>query len=169
MLIDDAARGDGPTCLGTRWELISDRVMGGVSSGTLAHGDVAGRPARRLRGSVSLENSGGFIQMALDLAAGGGLLDAGAYRGVAVTVYGTAEDYCLNLRSADCVRPWESYRAGFTAAPAWQTLELPFSAFTPHRLAAPLDATRLRRIGIIAIGRAFDADVAVAALELLPA
>ncbi|NNM00956.1 MAG: hypothetical protein HKO62_09420 [Gammaproteobacteria bacterium] len=140
--------------------------MGGVSVGTLEHTVIDGRPARHLTGTVSLENNGGFIQMALDLAPGGQLLDAGAYAGVAITVSGNGEEYCVNLRSADCARPWESYRAAFTAVPEWRTVTLPFAEFLPHRLAAPLDPARLRRIGIIAIGRAFAADVAVAELRL---
>jgi len=36
--------------------------------------------------------------------------------------------------------------------------------FEPHRLETPLDVTRLRRIGLVAIGRAFFADLAVARL-----
>lgn len=54
--------------IGTRWELIADRVMGGVSSGEMTREPVAGRPELRMRGAVSLENNGGFVQVALDLA-----------------------------------------------------------------------------------------------------
>jgi len=66
LIIDDAT---GATSrLGTAWRLVGDTVMGGVSRGTLTQENVAGRPAWRMRGSVSLENNGGFLQMALDLA-----------------------------------------------------------------------------------------------------
>ena len=41
-------------------------------------------------------------------------------------------------------------------------MELPFAGFTPHRIDAPLAPAALRRLGLVAIGRAFDADLAVA-------
>ena len=40
-------------------------------------------------------------------------------------------------------------------------LELPFRRFEPYRLTKPLDTRHLRRLGLVAIGRAFDADLAV--------
>ena len=79
-------------------------------------------------------------------------------------VRGNGESYSVHLRTPDNLRPWQSYRAHFTAGRAWETIDLPFEAFTPHRLDAPLDVTRLRRIGLVAIGRAFHADLAVCEL-----
>jgi Complex I intermediate-associated protein 30 (CIA30) len=43
--------------------------MGGISEGTLTREVVQGRQANVLRGTVRLENNGGFIQMATNLAA----------------------------------------------------------------------------------------------------
>jgi hypothetical protein len=63
-------------------------------------------------------------------------------------------------------RPWQSYRQSFTANSDWQTLRLPFARFEPYRIGVPLDVRRLRRIGIVAIGQAFAADLAVARLAL---
>jgi hypothetical protein len=151
--------------LGTRWELIADRVMGGVSSGELTREHVGGRAALRMRGDVSLENNGGFVQIALDLAPGGGVVDAREWTGIEIDVFGNDERYNLHLRTADVVRPWQSYRAEFIAAPEWRTIRLPFATFEPHRIAAPLDLARLRRLGIVAIGRAFTADVAIGKLQ----
>ena len=160
-IIDALDRAHPQASLGTRWELIADGVMGGVSSGTMAREVVAGRPALRMRGAVSLENNGGFVQVALDLAPGGGAVDASAWTGIEAEVRGNGERYNLHLRSADVVRPWQSYRAEVLAAPEWRTLHLPFTAFAPHRIAAPLDLRRLRRLGLVAIGRAFTADIAL--------
>ena len=53
------------------WEFVSDTVMGGVSKGSVADEIVGGCDATVLRGTVSLENNGGFIQMAFDLHEGG--------------------------------------------------------------------------------------------------
>jgi hypothetical protein len=164
MLIDDFSNADLVSTLGTKWRGVSDQVMGGVSEASVAHDVVEGRPCLRLTGDVRLENDGGFIQAALDLAAAGDTLDASGYAGLRLLVLGNGEHYGVHLRTPDNLRPWQSYRARFTAAPAWQTIELPFTAFAPYRLDAPLDTARLRRIGLVAIGRAFHADLAVAEL-----
>lgn len=159
MLIDDISRDDFVSALGTSWRGVSDRVMGGVSEETLRIDDHEGRRCLRLSGQVRLENNGGFIQMALDLDPRGGYLDALQFTGLQLIVYGNGERYSLHLRTADVTRPWQSYRAHFEAPPEWREIRLPFTEFRPHRLEAPLDLTRLRRIGVVAIGRAFYADL----------
>lgn len=151
--------------IGTRWELIADRVMGGVSSGEMTREPVAGRPALRMRGAVSLENNGGFIQIALDLAPDKGVVDVRPWTGIEMDVFGNGERYSLHLRTTDVVRPWQSYRTEFIATPEWRTIRLPFAAFAPHRIDVPLDLARLRRLGIVAIGRAFTADIAIGRLQ----
>lgn len=164
-IIDDLSSPAPRASNGAAWEFVADRVMGGVSAGSMRREVVAGRPAIRLTGTVSLANNGGFLQIALDLAPGGGTVDASGWRGIALDVCGNDEDYNLHLRTADVRRPWQSYRRRFHADPTWRTVELAFADFTPHRLEAPLDLTRLRRLGIVAIGRAFTADVAVASVR----
>lgn len=157
-IIDDLSLAAALTPLGTRWELLTDGVMGGLSQGRLAAGQIDGRPALRLTGDVSLANNGGFVQMALDLARDG-VVDARGWTGIALTVSGNDENYKMHLRTADLTRPWQSYRADFTARAAPLVIRLPFTAFTPHRTTAVLDLSRLRRIGLVAIGRAFKADL----------
>jgi len=160
-IIDDMSRPFPEAATGTAWQLLSDRVMGGVSAGRMTRELVAGRPAIRLTGEVSLENNGGFLQVALDLAPDGGPVDATGFTGISLTVFGNGEDYGLHLRTADLTRPWQSYRSGFTATGSWQEIRLPFAGFVAHRTDVALDLSRLRRLGIVAIGRAFAADVAL--------
>ena len=162
MLIDDFASPDLTSRLGSRWRGVSDRVMGGISQARVARERIDGRDCLRLTGEVRLENDGGFIQAALDLASEGSSFDASGYLGLRIVVRGNGERYSLHLRTPDNVRPWQSYRAQFTAGPTWETVELPFASFLPHRLEAALDVKRLRRLGFVAIGRAFQADLAVA-------
>ena len=164
-MIDDLSRPFPATAFPYLSEFISDRVMGGVSSGTLTREVVAGRLANRLRGEVSLANNGGFLQMALDLDPTGAPLDCGAFTGIAIEVSGNGEDYGLHLRTAGLTRPWQSYRQGFRAGGEWHTIRLPFTGFEAHRTDLPLDPAQLRRIGLVAIGRAFTADLAVASVS----
>lgn len=164
LLIDDFGFGkDTPnqnlSRLGTPWRVVTDKVMGGVSSAGMMFTRIAERPCLRLTGTVSLENNGGFVQASLDLAADGGSFDASPYAGIELDVYGNNESYNLHLRTADTWIVWQSYRAAFDAAPAWRTLRLPFSRFEPYRTGAPLDVHRLKRIGLVAIGREMQADL----------
>lgn len=164
MLIDDFADGNLVSKLGTRWRGVSDQVMGGISESAVTHGVIDSRPCLRLTGDVRLENDGGFIQAAIDLSPSGDTLDASEYSGVRLVVRGNGERYSIHLRSPDNVRPWQSYRAHFMAGLDWQTIGIPFESFAPYRLETPLDTRRLRRIGLVAIGRAFHADLAVSEL-----
>lgn len=164
MLIDDFADESLVSTLGTRWRAVSDQVMGGISEAAISHGVIDGRPSLRMTGNVQLENDGGFIQAALDLALSGDTVDASAFTGVRIVVRGNGEKYSAHLRTPDNVRPWQSYRAHFVARPDWETIDLPFETFAQHRLEVLLDKTRLRRIGLVAIGRPFFADLSVSEL-----
>ena len=163
--IDDLSKDFPETSTGSRWELLSDRVMGGISSGRLTRELVSGRMANRMRGDVSLANNGGFIQMAVDLDPSGRTVDCRDYAGLEIEVWGNGEIYGLHLRTAELSRPWQSYRQTFLAPESWRTVRLAFADFMPHRTEAPLDLTRIRRLGLAAIGRAFEADLAVAGVR----
>lgn len=165
MLIDDFSNEDFVSALGTRWRSVSDQVMGGISEASVIHDVIGDRTCLRLRGDVRLENDGGFIQASLDLDPEGRTFDASRHKGIRLFVRGNGEQYSLHLRTKDSIRPWQSYRAHFTADREWEIVEIPFSKFAPHRLEASLDPTALRRIGLVAIGRAFRADLAVARIE----
>ncbi len=161
QLIDDLSRPHPEAASGTSWRFFADTVMGGVSSGTIERASVGGRAALRLSGTVSLENNGGFIQVALNLARDGTGVDASRFSGIEITVQGNGETYGLHLRTDDLDRPWQSYRSTFETSAPWQTIRLPFDGFTAYRTEAPLDLTKLRRIGLVAIGKAFEADLAL--------
>jgi Complex I intermediate-associated protein 30 (CIA30) len=165
LIIDDRGTGDYRSALGTSWRLVTDGVMGGVSSGQLTLDTIDGRACLRLRGDVRLDNSGGFVQAALDVK-GANALDASGYRGVLLEVYGNAEEYNVHLRTEDVWLPWQSWRASFEALAGWHSVRLPFAEFTGYRIGSPLSLGHLERIGIVAIGRAFKADLCVARLAL---
>lgn len=167
LIIDDRGTGDYRSALGTSWRLVTDSVMGGVSNGQLTLDTIDGKACLRLRGDVRLDNSGGFVQAALDLK-GENALDASAYRGVLLEVYGNAEEYNVHLRTDDVWLPWQSWRASFMAPAGWHTVRLPFAEFSGYRIGSPLNLEQLERIGIVAIGRAFEADLCIARLALYP-
>ena len=160
LMIDDRRSGDYSTGNGGDWRLVTDTVMGGVSNGQLTVEEIDGRPCLRLHGEVRTENNGGFIQAALDLETSR-VRDASAFDGVVIDVYGNGETYSLHLRQDGLWLPWQAFRASFTASPEWHTHYLPFTQFQPHKTSASLKRDRLKRIGVVAIGRAFSADLCV--------
>ncbi len=165
LIIDDRSSGDLSSKLGTAWRLVSDNVMGGVSAGRLTPTQQAGRDCLRLQGEVSTRNNGGFVQMVLELA-DGEAMDASAFDAVEIEVAGNGERYNLHLRTTDLWLPWQSYRAEFTATPEWQRLRIPFRSIRPYRTGKPFRADHLKRIGVVAIGRDFQADVCLASVSL---
>jgi len=148
------------------WRFVGDSVMGGVSQGRVTQAHIVGREALRLTGQVSLDNNGGFLQMAADLAPEGAVMDASGWSGIEMDVLGNGESYDLRLRTDQLSRPWQSYRADLSTTGAWQSHRFHFAEMAAHRTDIPFDPARLRRIGVLAVGRAMDADIAVAGLRL---
>lgn len=167
LILDDRASGSLCANNGACWQALSDTVMGGVSDGRLKPVLIEARPCLRLSGEVSLLNNGGFVQASLDLDAAG-LFDARGYTGIEIEVFGNDESYNLHLRSADTRIVWQSYRTSFLALPRWQTLRLPFAGFQPYKTDKPLDLSKLRRLGVVAIGREMRADICIARLSFYP-
>lgn len=153
---------DPPVLLpGVRWRGFTDQVMGGVSDADFGPSEVGGLRCARMTGRVTRDNGGGFVQMAMYFETAG---DASAYRGLELLVHGNDEDYNVHLRTSDCGWHDESYRASFRAEARWQTVRLPWQSFVPNGLRAPLDTTRLQRIGLLGWMREFHADLALGAI-----
>jgi hypothetical protein len=144
------------------WRLVTDEVMGGVSRAMKSDVVHKGRKANCMCGNVSLDNGGGFIQLALDLAPDAGAFDASRFAGIEIDALGNGERYGIHLRSTEFTRPQQSYRQSFVATPEWEILRFPFEQFTPHRTDLALNTARLRRIGLVAIGREITAKLCVA-------
>ena len=157
----------GPAAMARRWSVFSEREMGGVSiaNGTMA--TVHGHRALHLTGSVSLEQNGGFIQAACSLGdPPGSGVNARGFRGIALSVCGTSGSYFVHLRTADTRAPWQYYGAPVPVSGEWTRVDLDWGAFTPASIGAPLDVSRIVRIGIVAAKTAFQADVALSELWL---
>jgi hypothetical protein len=165
LLIDDFSRANGESMLGTNWEMFTDQVMGGVSTGSFSFEEIDGRRCIHLRGSVSLENRGGFIQVALPLELNKKPINATDYDGVRILVRGNGERYFIHFRTGRTLLPWQYYQADFIAKEEWQIIEISFNSFQPERLKGAFNPKRLKRIAIVAAEKAYQADVAVAQLD----
>ncbi|WP_022703731.1 CIA30 family protein [Pseudorhodobacter ferrugineus] len=152
--------------LNPKWEYVADGVMGGVSRGGMQEEMFRGRMATVLRGGVSLDNNGGFVQIAFDLCHDGAGFDASDWDGIELETCGNGERYDIRLRTDQLTRPWQSFRSDFIAAQEWRSHRVAFDAVEAHKTDARFDPAHLRRIGILAIGREFQAEVAVANIRL---
>ncbi|RPI38159.1 MAG: CIA30 family protein [Nitrospiraceae bacterium] len=131
----------------SRWELVNDAVMGGISESRLTiEGGIA-----LFQGEVSLENYGGFASIR-SLPQDFGLDD---YKGLIVRVRGDGKTYRLRLRT-DAEYDGIAYQSVFLTEPReWITVQLPFSGFVPvfrGRIvpgAPALSPDRIRRIGFM--------------------
>jgi len=141
----------------TRWEFLTDQVMGGVSQGRLSFVTIDGRPVAHLTGSVSTANRGGFIQFRTTINEP--LKDG--LDGVWVTVKGNGERYFVHLRTSGTLLPWQYYQAGFDTTGEWQTIRLPWSAFkaSGKLLRETPQPSAIRSVGIVAFGQDYEADL----------
>lgn len=163
LISTGAAAQDGMPLTIDGWRLVTDGVMGGVSRGQVAQTSSEGEECVRLTGVVSTDNNGGFLQVvkALDKATAT-RLQSGGFDGLRLRVRGNDERYNVHLRTRDLWLPWQAYRATFETTPQWRTIELPFADFKPYRTSTRLDVGRIKRVGLVAIGRDFEADLCVA-------
>lgn len=150
--------------LGTEWRFVSDTVMGGISTGNIKADKFNGKNCLRMRGNVSTENNGGFVQMALSLSERG-VFDASDYDGLEIEVAGNNELYNVHFRTAGLWFPWQSYRASFTATPDWQTVRIPFTELESYKTSQKFPQDKLKRVGLLGIGRNFQADLCLGSIR----
>ncbi|KAL3823607.1 hypothetical protein ACHAXA_005588 [Cyclostephanos tholiformis] len=163
-VIDDMSDPFPFTSSGSQWQGITDRVMGGISNGSLSRETIGGKVANVLRGNVSMENGGGFIQMATDLSldpSASLFVDATKYDGVELDVYCEGRDveerFNVHLRTPACERQNSSYRFTFAIPPGqWTSVRVPWSAFEGYGPGADVIpfVPSLRRLGVVSIGEA---------------
>jgi hypothetical protein len=163
LVIDDRSNNDVTSNLGTKWQLVTDGVMGGLSQGQLTLDEYKGKKCLRMRGDITTENNGGFLQIALSLSEQD-VFDASAYSGVEIEVAGNNELYNIHFRTGELWFPWQSYRYSFSAESDWQTYRIPFSELEKYKTFNKFSQDQIKRIGLVAIGRDFQADLCLAAI-----
>lgn len=164
LIIDDPGNSS-DTVVADQWRLVTDNVMGGISQGRLITESVRDRRCLHMQGDVKLDNNGGFVQIALDLPEN--LLDnISSYAGLVFDAYGNGESYNIHLRTSNLWLPWQSYRSSFIAPAEWKTFYIPFTDFQSYRTSKTLKVEKIERIGVVAIGREFTADLCLGKIGL---
>ena len=165
MIIDDFSDPNNISTLGTKWRLVTDRVMGGVSDGEYGFGKDKRFRYINMKGNVSLENNGGFVQVALPLAIDSKSLDATGFSGVRFWVKGNGDQYYVHLRNDQTRLPWQYYSATFTASKIWEQIEISFEKFKPQALSSKLKIDTLSRIAIVGAKKAYQIDLYLGPIE----
>ena len=146
------------------WVYFTDTVMGGVSKGNLEFREGKDESYYRLTGFVSEENNGGSIQFATGISG----IPKKAYEGIRIKVRGNNENYQLHIRTRLTPAPWQYYSYQFFASDEWQTIDLPLDSFDKSNFYQPksFNAANIRSIGVVAIGKEYDAQIDLARIEL---
>jgi peptide methionine sulfoxide reductase msrA/msrB len=158
-LIDDFSKPQLNPIFRTRWQFVSDQVMGGKSTGKIDFLPFEKRFSLHLTGKVSRENNGGFIQARLNFYPKNKALNAHFFDGVKIRTKGNNQTYALHLRTKDNLQPWQYYQAEFTAGPKWQEHKIPFQSFKPVSLEKPLDTRNLISIAVVAAQKEMHVDL----------
>ena len=129
------------------WQSIGDRVMGGISDGSMIVSDGG---YGEFSGTVRLDNGGGFASVKADLPK----LDVSGYQGVELRVLGDGRTYKVGLRTSTD-RQSVVYQHGFVPeTEQWGRVQLLFKDFIPTwrgrsiNDAPPLDLHNLRSVSL---------------------
>ncbi len=130
------------------WRTLDDVVMGGASRSTFTRVE----PGRGVfAGTLSLQNNGGFASLRSPDTLSG-LADCA---GIELELRGDGRCYKLNVRQDGEFDGVVYQRALVAPAGAWTRVRVPFSELEPTfrgrpvRAARPVDAARIRSVGLI--------------------
>lgn len=148
-----------------KWCFVTDKVMGGLSEGSLEMKKEGNDYFYRMIGELSLENNGGFIQFRTKIK---NHPKDKSFKGVRLRVRGNNHEYSVHLRTKYLLLPWQYYNATFQATDQWVTIELPFKSFKKSNFYQPTSVVSqdIKTIGIVAIGKKFEAQIDLASIEL---
>ena len=106
----------------SQWKFISDNVMGGLSTGSIAYEMKEGQSIAYLSGDVTTENNGGFIQFRRNLKE----IDLQEANYVKITAKGNGEKYYIHLRTSGTILPWQYYQYAFVVEEKYKDFILPY-------------------------------------------
>ena len=141
------------------WTLITDQVMGGISTGKYKYIKIDNNDVIKITGNVSTKNNGGFIQIRRNLD-GINLTNA---KNIEVMAKGNNEKYFIHLRTSFTILPWQYYQYSFTVKEDFINFILPIKNFKKSGLLLPneINPKNIKSIGIVAFGKDYKAELAV--------
>ena len=140
-----------------KWQFITDKVMGGVSSGKVEFININNNLYARMRGNVSIKNKGGFIQVRRKLEK----LNLEGSKFIEIIAKGNNQNYFIHLRTLGTFLPWQYYQISFKVIKNFKTFKLPINEFKRSSvfLSKNINPKNITSIGIVAFGRDHYADI----------
>ena len=148
-----------------QWTYISDNVMGGVSTGSVAYKTDNGASVALLSGNVTTENNGGFIQVRRNISN----IDLKTAKFVKVVAKGNNQKYFIHLRTTGTILPWQYYASEFIVDEDFKEFILPINKFEKSSffLANTIKSKNITSIGLVAYGRDHHAKLKVKEIAFL--
>lgn len=148
-----------------KWELITDSVMGGLSTGVLEPLEENGRLYYKLSGIVNTKNNGGFIQFRSKVE-----FDDDDYTGIEIEYRskGDYEKYNIHITTRYTILPWQYYEAKLPNNDSWCFIKIPLSSFKKSHFYQPnsFSPRNIKTIGFSAIGGDFYAELDIKNIKL---
>ena len=131
--------------------------MGGVSTGKVEFLNDNNKFYARMRGNVSTENKGGFIQVRRKLEK----LNLEGSKFIEIVAKGNNQNYFIHLRTSGTFLPWQYYQISFKVLNSFETFKLPISEFKRSSvfLSKRINPKNITSIGVVAFGRDHSADI----------
>ena len=143
----------------SKWEFISDNIMGGVSFGKIDFLSENKQHFLRMTGFVSLENNGGFIQVRRKVSRKKNAIK----NGIKVIVRGNDMNYYIHLRTKFTLLPWQYYQTKINVTEDWEEANLKIKDFKRSGFLLPkfINAKNITSIAIVAFGKEHQARIDV--------
>ena len=148
-----------------KWQFITDQVMGGVSTGKVEFLNVNNNFYARMRGNVSTENKGGFIQVRRKLDK----LNLEGSKFIEIVAKGNNQNYFIHLRTSGTFLPWQYYQISFKVHSSFETFKLPINEFKRSSifLSKRINPKNITSVGIVAFGRDHSADIYIKEINFI--
>ena len=142
-----------------KWSFVSDKVMGGVSSGNVEFLPLENNFLAHITGKVSTENKGGFIQIRRNLSK----INLENSKFIDITAKGNNQKYFIHIRTTGTILPWQYYQTDFNVNNEFKVFRLPINNFkrSSSFLSNKINPKRITSIGIVAFGRDHIADIII--------
>ena len=142
-----------------KWTLITDEVMGGISTGKYNYIKIDNNDVIKITGNVSTKNNGGFIQIRRNLNS----INLTNAKNIEILAKGNNEKYFIHLRTSFTILPWQYYQYSFTVIEEFKNFVLPIKNFKKSGLLLPseINPKNIKSIGIVAFGKDFKAELAI--------
>tara|TARA_B100002051_G_C16711281_1_gene626808 strand:- start:108 stop:617 length:510 start_codon:yes stop_codon:yes gene_type:complete len=147
------------------WQLITDNVMGGLSTGSLMYIRNGGNLIANLSGDVSTKNNGGFIQFRRNLQG----INLNDLTSINIIARGNNEKYFVHIRTSKTFLPWQYYSIAFNVTNKFQEYNLPIGGFKKSSFLLPnkILPQNIKSIALVAYGKNYKANLFVKSIYFI--